>query len=272
MSLARICGLALLFWSLTCSPGRTDQRPDTAPEWVRLLTTNKPAGNFPPLPPLSARYRFGWSGFNAASAEVKFTYSGDNYFLDAVGATSGLARSLFLLEVNHHSAGNRKTLRPAHVSQTEKYRNETVQTSIDFKANEVTSLRKTFPQKTPPKPQTFSAAPAYDLMSALLWLRSQPLDDGDREVLVAYPSNAPYLASVKVAGREKINIKGTERSAIKLDLSLKAIDKHLRLKQHKKFKTGRAWVSDDNLRIPLRIEADIFIGYVFAELEEAHNQ
>ncbi len=272
MSVVRICGLTLLFWSLTGQPGQADRDPGTAPDWLRSLTTNKPVGNFPSLPPLHTRYRFGWSGVNAASVDVNFTYTGDDYLLDAAGGTSGLARSLFPLDVRHHSAGNRKTLRPAHVSQTEKYRNETVQTSIDFKANEVTSLRKTFPQKTPPKPQHFSAAPAYDLMSALLWLRSQPLNNGDHEVLVAYPSNAPYLATVKVANREKININGTERDAIKLDLSLKAIDKHLQLKQHKKFKTGRAWISDDNLRIPLRIEADIFIGYVFAELESATGE
>ncbi|MBV8376087.1 MAG: DUF3108 domain-containing protein, partial [Verrucomicrobia bacterium] len=53
---------------------------------------------------------------------------------------------------------------------------------------------------------------------------------------------------------------------IKLDLQLKKIDKKMQLKDHKLFKGGRGWLSDDNNRVPLRIEADIFIGYVFAEL------
>ena len=41
----------------------------------------------------------------------------------------------------------------------------------------------------------------------------------------------------------------------------------MQLKDHKLFKGGRGWLSDDDKRIPLRIEADIFIGYVFVELE-----
>ena len=41
----------------------------------------------------------------------------------------------------------------------------------------------------------------------------------------------------------------------------------MHLKEYKLFKSGRGWLSDDANRIPLRIEADIFIGYVFADLE-----
>jgi Protein of unknown function (DUF3108) len=263
----RILWLVAALLCTACLVGAADSVVGGGPAWVQSLTTTKPVGSFPPLPSLHARYRFGWSGLSAASADVRFTSTDEGYSLDATGGTSGLARTLYPLDVTHHSVGDRTTLRPAHVAQTEKYRNETVQTAIDFKSNEVTSLRKTNPQKSPPKTQTFDAAPAFDLMSALLWLRSQPLNNGDHESLVAYPSNAPYLASITVTGREKIRIAGTERNAIRLDLSLKAIDKQLRLKQHKRFKTGRGWISDDDLRIPLRIEADIFIGYVFAELE-----
>ena len=39
-----------------------------------------------------------------------------------------------------------------------------------------------------------------------------------------------------------------------------------RLAPHKKFHSGRIWISDDGRRIPLRAEVDIFIGSVFAEL------
>ncbi len=39
-----------------------------------------------------------------------------------------------------------------------------------------------------------------------------------------------------------------------------------RLAPHKKFRSGRVWMSDDGKRIPLRAEVDVFIGSVFAEL------
>jgi hypothetical protein len=38
------------------------------------------------------------------------------------------------------------------------------------------------------------------------------------------------------------------------------------LAPHKKFRSGRVWISDDARRLPLRAEVDVFIGSVFAEL------
>jgi hypothetical protein len=46
----------------------------------------------------------------------------------------------------------------------------------------------------------------------------------------------------------------------------------MQLKPHKLFKSGRGWLSDDDKRVPLRIEVDIFIGYVFAELESLQEE
>ena len=56
-------------------------------------------------------------------------------------------------------------------------------------------------------------------------------------------------------------------NAIKLDLRLKRIGKHLELEPHKKFRRATIWVSDDAERLILRIDAQIFVGTVFAELQ-----
>jgi Protein of unknown function (DUF3108) len=42
------------------------------------------------------------------------------------------------------------------------------------------------------------------------------------------------------------------------------------LQTHRKFRRATIWVSDDSDRILLRIEAQIFVGTVFAELQSAH--
>ena len=245
--------------------------PTGGPDWINRITTNKGPGKFTPLPSLHLAYRFGWSGLTAAKANVYLASKRNTYEISAAGGTVGFPRALFSLDVAHQAVADRATLRPVHVYQEEKYRSETVRTTIDFTPKEVTSLRESSPTKDPPKPRTFDASPAYDLQSALLWIRSQPLGDGEQETLVAYASNSPYLATVKVVGREKIRVAGADRPAIKVDLKLNAIDKNLNLKAHKRFKSGRGWLSDDDLRIPLRVEADLFIGYVFAELESVEK-
>jgi hypothetical protein len=241
---------------------------DESPDWIGSLTSDKGPGNFTAPPSMRLTYRFGWSGIQAATADIHFFSPTRNTFeVEASGGTSGFPRTLFRLDIYHQATGNIVTLRPIHFFQEEKYRKETVKTNVDFEPDQVTGLREKFPSDHPSKPNVFKFGPVFDMTTALLWVRSQPLADGDTESIVVWASNAPYLATVKVIGRDTIKIDGQKQNAIKLDLALKKIDKKMQLKDHKLFRGGRGWLSDDDKRIPLRIEADIFIGYVFAELE-----
>jgi Protein of unknown function (DUF3108) len=242
--------------------------PEERPDWLSSLTSDKGPGNFAAPPAMRLAYRFGWSGLQAAKAEIHlFSPSQNTFEIEAAGGTSGLPRALFKLDVYHHATENKVTLRPIHFFQEEKYRSETIKTNVDFGSDEVTGFREKIPGDHAPKPNTFKFSPVFDMGAALLWVRSQPLADGETESIVVWASNAPYLAKVTVLSRDTIKIDGQKRNAIKLDLKLFRIDKKMHLKEHKLFKGGRGWLSDDDQRIPLRIEADIFIGYVFAELE-----
>jgi hypothetical protein len=238
------------------------------PSWADSVTTGKGPGNFPFPSNAHLTYRFGWSGINAAEADVHLTREGDLVKTKANGGTIGLARALFRLDLEHECLSHRSTLLPKHIVQDEKYASEDVKTTIDFNSKATTSVRDVTPAKEPPKSRTIEFAPIFSFETAYFWLRSQPLTEGEKEVMVVYANNAAYLATVQVIGREKIRIGDTERNAIKVNLSFKSIDQHLQLKTYKRFKSGRGWISDDNYRIPLRVEADIFVGYVFAELEK----
>jgi hypothetical protein len=241
---------------------------DESPDWIGSLTSDKGPGDFTAPPSMRLTYRFGWSGIQAATADIHFFSPTRNTFeVEASGGTSGFPRTLFRLDIYHQATGNIVTLRPIHFFQEEKYRKETVKTNVDFEPDQVTGLREKYPSDHPSKPNVFKFSPVFDMTTALLWVRSQPLADGDTESIVVWASNAPYLATVKVIGRDTIKIDGQKQNAIELDLALKKIDKKMQLKDHKLFRGGRGWLSDDDKRIPLRIEADIFIGYVFAELE-----
>ena len=242
-------------------------KADDAPAWASSVTTGKGPGKFPPPPDVHLTYRFGWSGITAAEADVRLLNKGDTVKTIASGGTTGFARTLFRLDLDHECVSQRSTFLPIHIVQDEKYSSLTVHTTIDFNSGSVTSLREVTPGKDPPKPRTLEFYPVYSLETALMWLRSQPLTDDEREVMVVYANNAAYLGTVKVVGRERIRIGQTDRNAIKVEFTFKSIDQHLQLKTYRRFKSGRGWLSDDQFRLPLRVEADIFIGYVFAELE-----
>jgi Protein of unknown function (DUF3108) len=238
-----------------------------AQNWEATLSKD-PVGNFPELRPLRASYRFGWSGFTAATGDVHFTKpSGDKFQLDGTGRTFGLVRALWKLDVNYRAVATAGTLRPVETEQTESYRSKKIVTHLTFTNNGVTRVRTEGKGGAQPKARQFNFPNLFDLFSAMLYLRSQPLKDRSVYRVVAYPATNAYLATVTVIGREKISVHARNYNAIKLDLQLKRIGKHRQLEPHRKFRRATIWVSDDAERLLLRIEAQIFVGTVFAELQ-----
>ncbi len=239
--------------------------------WEATLS-KEPAGNFPELRPLRASYRFGWSGLTAATGDVHFSKpTGDKFQFDGTGRTIGFVRALWKLDVNHRAVANAETLHPIETQQTENYRSKKIVTNLTFTAAEVTRTR-TEGEGAAAKTTTrqFSLPNLFDLHSAALYLRSQPLKDRSVNRIVVYPATNAYVATLTVVGREKISVRAGTYNAIKLDLKLKRIGKHLELEPHKKFRRASIWVSDDAERLLLRIEAQIFVGTVFADLQSVH--
>jgi hypothetical protein len=238
-----------------------------AENWEAILSKDPP-GNFPELRPLRASYRFGWSGLTAATGDVHFTKPSENKVqLDGTGRTIGLVRALWKLDVNYLATASAETLRPIETQQTESYRSKKIVTHLTFTNNGVTRVRTDGKGAAEAKTRQFNFPNLFDLFSAMLYLRSQPLKDRSVYRIVAYPATNAYLATVTVIGRERISVHAGNYSAIKLDLQLKRIGKHRQLEPHRKFRRATIWVSDDAERLLLRIEAQVFVGTVFAEVQ-----
>jgi Protein of unknown function (DUF3108) len=240
-----------------------------APEWVSTLT-REPRGDFPEPRPVHASYAFGWSGITAGTADVHFLRGdADTFVLEGHGRTTGLARILWKYDVNYRSTVDARTLRPVEMHQIETVRGKRIETQLIFSENGVSRTRV---EGNPPKPSTcdFPLEHLNDLHSVLLYLRSEPLHDHNSYRVAVYPANSAYVATLTVAGRERVRVRAGSYNAIKLDLQLQRIGKKNELEPHRKFRRASIWISDDPDRILLRIEAQIFIGSVTAELQSVH--
>ena len=238
-----------------------------AEDWRDSIT--KEPGAFKKFRPTKARYEFGWSGFTAADADVSFTQnaSGD-CALDLSAKTTGIVRSLWKMDTHGTSLCKPATLRPVKLTQTEVYKKKTITTTVDFTAEGPAQLRVVNPpDSTPPKVQKFNFTPMHDMFSALLFIRSRPLAQGESVKLCVYPASAAYLAVATVVGREKIKVAKKNWNTIKCDLKLNEVEGSLALKPHAKFKKAHVWISDDNDRLLLKVEAEVFVGSVWAELQ-----
>ncbi len=253
------CALAILLAFCTGS---------LSANWQATLS-KEPAGNFPELRPLRVSYRFGWSGLTAAIGEVHFIKpTNDRFQLDGTGRTIGLVRALWKMDVNYRAVANAETLNPIETQQTEDYRSKRIVTHLTFTNTGVTRARtESQGGAAETKTKQFVFPNLFDLHSAALYLRSQPLKQGSVYRLAVYPATNAYLATVTVLGREKVSVRAGSYNAIKLDLHLKRIGKNLELEPHRKFRRATVWVSDDAERIILRIEAQVFVGTVFTELQ-----
>jgi len=239
-----------------------------AAKWEATVTASSPP-SFPGPRPLHAKYGFGWSGFPGATADIRVTKpSAERFQFDGTIHTTGLVRALWKFDATHTSSANAGTLHPLEMKQIENVRDKKTVTSLSFDANGVTSKETETPGKSAgPKVRRFDSPNLFDLYSALLYLRSQPLQDRSIQRIVVYPATSAYLATVTVLARERLTGPTGTYNTIKLDLQLSKIGKTRELEPHKKFRRATVWLSDDSDRLLLKIQAQIFVGTVVAELQ-----
>jgi hypothetical protein len=236
-----------------------------ASSWESTITASSPP-SFPNPRPMHARYGFGWSGFPCATAEIRLNKPGsDRLQLDVTARTAGLVRALWKFDATHTSMVDAATLRPMSVRQLENDRGKKILTELSFTPGGVVS-KVTETPGTGTKTRKFDFPHLFDLQSALLYLRSQSLPERNVQRIVVYSATAPYLATVTVLGRERVTVPAGTYNAIKFDLQLNRI-KDGQLQPHRKFRRANGWLSDDQDRLLLKIDAQVFVGSVFCELQ-----
>lgn len=237
------------------------------PEWEKAVAP-LPRGDFPNPRSLVATYQFGWSSVPAATGEVRFANSGNKLQIAASGQTIGIVRGLWKFNTHSFAIADASTLLPISMHQVDEFRSKTLTTDLTFGSGRVDRFRTDTSSSKAPSKKTYSfASGIYDLHSALLTVRSQPMKDGDVYRLIVYPATNPYLTTLTVTGRSTLATPAGTYPAIKLDLHLKKVGKHDELEPHKKFRRATVWVSDDSDRLLLRVEASVFVGTIFAELQ-----
>ncbi len=242
-----------------------------APTWKGELTSSTP-GPFSKLPPTVLDFQVSWNGtINAGTARVEFeppdVRKPGNLIVRSSAASHGAAAVLFPYQTNFWSELDPTSLRPRLFHAVETDDKEKVDTTVRYfptrvESREINTLLKT--GKITRTDRNFDFAPVFDIFSAMLHVRSQRLDTGDKLVLVVRPFGTSYLLKVNVVGREPHN----GRNAIRLSMGMRKIDrKTLELLPYKKLKRDATlWLSDDADRIPLEMRAAVFIGDIRATL------
>lgn len=189
--------------------------------------------------------------------------------ISAEGGTTGIARGIYKVDFEFFSEMSAPGLELRQHRLTERYRSVCVENEARIVPEGVRLSRKGYPA-TPGKPEkerVYAVQDAVDLTGALLRFRSLPLAAGDTAVARVCHGDRIYLARIEVKARETRSFGGVRRDAIRVSLALSKMGKRGGLEPHKKFRSATGWFSDDEQRDLLRVEGEIFIGKLFAELE-----
>ena len=237
-----------------------------AADWRDALAPHKP-GSHPSLDPVTLRYTLSWKGMIDAGSLI-FSFGRPDadhprdYKVAVSGGSSGLASKLFPYKVSLASHLDPARLRPRRFRGVEIEGDEVTVTESTFYGTKVRSTESNRPHKAAPERRwnsEFRFAPAFDAFSAILQVRSQALKAGDALNYALVPFNTPYLASIRVLGRERHQ----GRDAIKLAVSMQKIDpESFKLLPYTKLKSATLWISDDADRVPLELRSEVFIGDV----------
>lgn len=234
-----------------------------APDWLQSVNIPQKAA-LKKITPAKLSYSMTWNGrVKAGSFHVLFGEKDPRYpkhfLVRSYGGSTGWAHALYPYQFNYTSFLHPKTLRPIMFVGTETGKNEVDALSYKFNSKGVTGTKKnTENGVTRTDTSHFPYAYSLDLFGGLLQVRSMPLQKGSTVVMPFHPIASPYLAKIRVLGREQ----HLGRACIKLNVALQKIDENLSLKNYKKLKSATVWLSDDQWRVPIEINAKVFVGHV----------
>lgn len=245
--------------------------PVLAQDWKDEISPAAP-GDFPLPEPGSFRYTVSWKGLvNAGMVDLRFAPKEHpkkgSYVVKSDSKSTGAASSLFPYWSTFWSEIDPVRLVGKKFFATENDDKESISTTSRFHSQYAETKESTKSFKTgitKKETKRFDFTPTHDLFSAILFVRSQKLNDGDKMALVVHPFGTPYLVRVWVADHNKHHGK----AAIHLRISMRKIDRKTQeLKPYKKMrKEASLWIGDDERRIPLELRASVFIGDIRATL------
>ena len=223
------------------------------------------------------KFGLGWKDIANAGQLVFSINQGDKIKAQAQFGSIGAARKLYAFDGEFISVIDGKTLQPVGFEQTDKYPDESDIYALEFDGEKVVVAHDTKDHKSDKvvkRKRDWKIKNAFDLLSASLFMRSQPLaKEGESYTFVVFPNDTPYLVTATYVGKAKRSNGTEEVDALKLDLNIQKIDPKMKLSPlNEKIKSTSIFFSADDQRIPLGVSASLVASSVEVNLLEVSKK
>ena len=264
--------LAAVLLSLLSEPHEpwppTAGGPEIEPTAAVLPPERRPFG-----PGEELLYVFGWEGAPGAQCRLSLSEEHNDgvrqWVLSYEGHTNEAIRRIWSYSVSGRTCLDPKTLLPSRSQVTggKKGKTRIVTTTFDRAAG-VAEVTKEKPYKNKRSVKRIPIGMGLDLPAALLFLRALDLTADRTTAIEVISSDKLYVLDLRPLRREKVKVKAGTFDALVLGLRVRLADgsEQERAGVESKYRRIRLWISDDEARLPLKMESEILLGSVYAEL------
>ncbi len=258
----------ITFIAATLTAATSLTQADTS--WVNKIQPLN-AGAYTKMPATKFLYKLSWNGtIGAGNITFDFNKKDKRYpgyhISQAYGRSTGAAYALFPYNFSMTSFTPQGNYKTALFVADEADKKAKTNTKNEFKANGVThNSTKNYKKKQQPRVRKhlYKLPNSHDPLSAVQYIRSQTLSNGQRLHLSLHPFNTPIYAQVTVLGREV----HMGKRCIKLDVKLDKVDyATMNLRGYKKLQSATLWISDDANRHMLEMRCKVKVGIISGDV------
>lgn len=255
-------------------PGADGKRRWAKPPVALPVTINLPryrAGALPFRANERLIYSASWLGIPAANARIELRRKPqcpDLWTAEAWIRTNRLIDIFFRMRDYMKEEFHRGSLEPEtmYIRQHENRRFHEYDVTFDRAAGLVTMVKRN--RDGVAAPRRFKASDPWGPLSGAIMALTQSLEVGRTLKFDVFTGTHRFVFGFTVAGKERLDTPLGRLDALRVIPAVVYLSKgDLRQKVRRTI----VWVSDDKQRLPLRIEASVFIGTVRADLMRVEN-
>jgi len=243
------------------------------------IKTDRYTPAYDSLQPGEYQYAVEWEGIPVAKAKVNvgkaFSSTKSTNSVPEVGvdttvkvsastSTSGIVKAFYKMTHRSESTFRKSDFQPVYYSSEQRENSKRKFRKIQFHPDGAVESERWRKGRDKSLMRFVSTNPVFDPVSAAFLAKSLPVEKGDKLGFDVYNGKHRFLINFFVEGVEEIKTARGPRMARKI------VPKVFRLTDsegEKKLRSATIWVSNDSKRELLKIESEVWIGSVTAELE-----
>lgn len=230
-----------------------------------------------PVPPPSTdeilKYRFGCNGLPGADFRIRTRVEEiagqDIISILFSGTTLNTVNWAWRYRLDGMTYLDRKSRLPIFSARVSTENGETEMNTLDYDRAQSTvrSVEQEFYDEMDTSEETLPFRQGLDFAAALWYLREFEWQT-DQTFRIEVVEDEAHVIRLTRVGTQKIATPAGEFEAIEVNVDIRpaAETSQKKEKNDKTYSGGRIWLSRDERHLPLKLQADIFVGWVYAEL------